>query len=124
MSRRVLIVDPNDAIRARIRSLIEKGGWEVLGEAADGQECIDKVNLFAPDLVILDLNMPVKNAIQAAAEIRKTQPATKLLVFTIHDSPVIRDEVLRAGIDGFAAKSSADQLLAEIARLLDPHGAS
>lgn len=119
MSHRVLVADPNDAMRAKVRSLIEKAGWEVVGEAADGQACIDKVNLLAPDLVIFDLSMPVKNAIQAAAEIRKLKPSTKLVVFTIHDSDVVREEVLRSGIDGFAAKSAPSaQLISEAARLL------
>jgi DNA-binding NarL/FixJ family response regulator len=120
MSRRVLVADPNDVMRAKIRSLIEKAGWEVVGEAADGQECIEKVDFLTPDLVILDLSMPVKNAIQAAAEIRTLRRSTKLLVFTVHDSDVVRDEVLRAGIDGFAVKSSSSaELLSEAARLLD-----
>lgn len=120
MLRRVLVADPNDAMRAKICSLIERARWEVVGEAADGQECIDKVNLLKPDLVVLDLTMPMKSAIQVAAEVRKASPSTKLLVFTIHDSDVVRDEVLRSGIDGFAVKSSsAAQLLSEAARLLD-----
>lgn len=123
MPQRVLVADPNDAMRAKVCSLLERAGWTIVGEAVDGQECIDKVDVLAPDLVILDLSMPVKNAMQVAAEIRERKPSTKLLVFTIHDSDVVRDEVLRAGIDGFAVKSaSSAELLSEAARLLGTPG--
>jgi DNA-binding NarL/FixJ family response regulator len=106
-------------MRTKIRSLVEKAGWEVAGEAASGQECIDRIKALAPELAIVELSMPVKSAIEVAAEIRKFGGPTKLLVVTVHDSDAIREEVLRAGADGFAVKSSSTtQLLAEARRLL------
>jgi DNA-binding NarL/FixJ family response regulator len=118
MPHRVLIADPHALMRSKIRSLMERAGWEVVGEAANGQECIERVVALVPDLAILDLGMPVKDAIQVASELHKIHLSTKLLVYTIHDSDVIREEVLRAGIDGIAAKSgSAAELLSEAARL-------
>lgn len=120
MPHRVLIADPYGAMRSKVRSLIEKSGWEVVAEAGNGQECIEQAQMHSPDLVILDLALPVKNAIEVATEVRKSHPSTKFLVFTVHDSEVVREEVLRAGMHGFAVKSSsAGKLLSEVRRLLD-----
>ena len=106
-------------MRAVIRSLFEKVGWDVVAEAADGQEAVEKSKSYNPDLVVLEMIMPVKNGVDAAAEIRQSSPSTKLLMFTIHDSEAIRDEVLRFGIDGFVAKSAPSaELLSEAERIL------
>ncbi len=106
-------------MRAVIRSVFEKVGWDVVAEAADGQEAVDKSQNYNPDLVVLEMIMPLKNGVDAAAEIRKTRPATKLLMFTIHDSDAVRNAVLRAGLDGYVVKSAPSAaLLAEAQRVL------
>jgi len=60
---------------------------EVCGEAENGKQAIEKVKQLKPDLVLLDINMPVMNGVQAAYEIRRIAPSTKIIFFTIHDSP-------------------------------------
>lgn len=120
MPDRVLIADPHDGMRAKIRSLIEKSGWEVVGEAANGEQCVELARALSPDLVILELNMPKRSLMEIVPEVRQFCPFTKFLVFTIHDADVIRGEVLRAGVHGFAVKSSSPvALLSEARRLLD-----
>ncbi|MGH9560305.1 MAG: response regulator [Terracidiphilus sp.] len=120
MPHRVLIADPHQGMRAKIRSLFENAGWEVVGEAADGQDCVHKAIALGPDLVVMELTMPLRNGLDAAAEIRKSRPSTKLLMISIHESDVIREEVLQAGVDGFAPKSlSGAALLAQARRLFD-----
>jgi len=122
MRGRVLLADPHDQMRAFVRSLFEKEGWEVVAEAADGQEAVEKSQSYNPDLVVLELTMPVKSGVDAAAEIRKIRPATKLLMFAIDDSAAVRDEVLRAGIDGYVPKSAASaELLSEAERIFRGH---
>jgi DNA-binding NarL/FixJ family response regulator len=122
MSPRVLVVEPHDQMRAVIRALFEKVGWDVVAEAADGQEAVEKSKNYNPDLVVLEMIMPLKNGVDAAAEIRQSSPSTKLLMFTIHDSEAIRNEVLRVGIDGFVAKSAPSaELLSEAERILGQH---
>lgn len=119
MSHRVLVADPHEQMRAAIRSVFEKAGWQVVAEAADGQEAIERCKSCNPELVVLEMSMPVKSGIEAAAEIREICPAAKLLMFTIHDSEAVREEVLRIGFDGYAAKLFAgSDLLSEAKRLL------
>ena len=119
MHYRVLVADPHDKMRAKVRSIFEKIGWDVVAEASDGKQAIDQSKHYNPDLVVLELLMPLKSGIDAAAEIRKIRPSVKLLVFTIDDSAAVRDEVLRAGIDGYAAKSApSTELISEAQRIL------
>lgn len=120
MPHRVLIADPHQVMRSRVRSLFENAGWHVVGEAANGQECVDQVIALAPDLVVFELSMPLKNGIEAAAEMRDIRPSTKLLMFTIHDSEAVHQEILRAGVDAIVAKSSSGAaLISAASRLLD-----
>ncbi|MGH9687283.1 MAG: response regulator [Candidatus Acidiferrales bacterium] len=115
MPHRVLIADPHQVMRSRVRSLFENAGWQVVGEAANGKECVEQVEALSPDLVVLELSMPLKNGVEAAAEIRDFRPSTKLLMFTIHDSKAIHEEILRAGIDAVVVKSSSGAVLLSVA---------
>jgi len=72
----------------------------------DGEEALEKVRKLKPDIVLLDVNMPVMNGIQAAYEIRRIVPSTKLIFFTIHDAPETA-AVLGLLADGFVPKSAA-----------------
>jgi len=74
--------------RGRLCALFLFGiSMEVCGEAENGKQAIEKVKQLKPDLVLLDINMPVMNGVQAAYEIRRIAPSTKIIFFTIHDSP-------------------------------------
>jgi DNA-binding NarL/FixJ family response regulator len=106
---RILVADDHEALRMGLCALIgHKAGWQVCGEAANGEEAIAKVRDLAPDVVILDLTMPVINGFEAAAEIRRIAPSTKIVFFSVHDVPVVAREV---GADVFVSKSSAAQVL-------------
>jgi DNA-binding NarL/FixJ family response regulator len=118
MPNRILVADPHEAMRARIRTILEGAGWKVIGEAVNGHDLLEKVKELAPDLVVLDLYLPVKGGLEAATEILKYFPSTKLLVFTVHEDEHIRNEALRIGLHGYALKSSAASLLAEVNRIL------
>lgn len=119
---RVLIVDDHQVLRDGLRSLLAGDSrWEVCGEATDGQEAINKVRDLHPDLVILDVTMPVKNGLIAAREIRLLAPSAKILMFSMHESPTMRAELKRVGADGFVLKSAASSdVIAAVARLLQP----
>lgn len=117
-ARRVLIAEPHAVMRSTIRALFEKADWEVVGEACDGEEAVKKAKELGPELVVIEISMPRRNGVDAAAEILKHRPSTKLLAFSIHDSEAIREEVLRAGVHGYAVKSAPAELLSEAERLL------
>jgi DNA-binding NarL/FixJ family response regulator len=92
--------------RSTIRSLLTWHSFPVCGEAEDGKEAIQKVKELKPDVVLLDIEMPVMNGIQAAHEIRRISPSTKILFFTIHkDEAISGARVMRA--EGFVTKSAA-----------------
>ncbi|MGA9884580.1 MAG: response regulator transcription factor [Candidatus Acidiferrales bacterium] len=121
MPYRVLIADPHQVMRSRVRTLFENAGWQVVGEAANGKECVEQVEALAPDLVVLELSMPLKNGVEAAAEIRDIRPSTKLLMFTIHDSEAVHEQILRAGVDAVVVKpSSGAALLSAAAKVMGP----
>lgn len=95
--------------------------WQICGEAKDGQEAIDKVLELRPDIVILDVTMPVKSGLVAAGEIRRLNPSGKILMFSVHDSPTMHREVKRVGADAFVMKSAPScDLIAAVVQLLRP----
>jgi DNA-binding NarL/FixJ family response regulator len=113
---RVLIADDHAVVRIGLRSLFaRKAGWQVCGEADDGNTAIAKVLQLAPDVVILDLTMPGMNGFNAAREIRRIAPSTKIILFSIHDIPSITGQ---AGADAFVPKTSPPaELISVIERL-------
>lgn len=120
---RILVVDDHEVIRRGIRSLLARDSVEVCGEAANGKQALEKVLELKPDLVILDVSMPVIDGIEAAREIRRLAPCTKIVFFTIHDSAVIKEIVQETGADTFALKSdAATDLVVTVKRLLQPVG--
>jgi DNA-binding NarL/FixJ family response regulator len=93
----------------------------ICGEAEDGRQALDQVKALSPDLVLLDINMPVMNGIQAAFEIRRIAPATKILFVTVHEcTPEAQAAVRLLGAHGFVSKSCAGtELIPALKRLLD-----
>ncbi len=109
MPHRVLIVDDNALLRSLLRTCIEKDSeWKVCGDAENGREAVKKVEELNPDVVILDLQMPVMNGLEAARRIHAMSPRTAMLMFTIHDSPQLLQEARAAGIRDVISKT--DQL--------------
>ncbi len=105
---KILIVDDHEIVRHGLRALLQDHeGWEVSGEAIDGRDAVAKVELIKPDLVILDIEMPNLNGLDAAREILRQDPNMKILVLTIHDSEQLIREVLNVGAKGFLLKSDA-----------------
>lgn len=102
----VLIVDDHKAARTAVRSLLDWHDLEVCGEAENGKQAVEKVKELDPDLVLLDINMPVMNGIQAAYEIRRIAPWTKILFFTVHDAPSFEAATRMLG-HGFVSKANA-----------------
>jgi DNA-binding NarL/FixJ family response regulator len=113
----VLIVDDHEIVRMGVRQLLSRSPeLEVCGEAASGGQALQKVAELGPDLVVLDLSLPEMNGYQVFAEIRRMAPQTKVVFFTMHNTPTTAREI---GADGFVAKTSAtDQLASTLVGLL------
>jgi DNA-binding NarL/FixJ family response regulator len=111
---RILIADDHDLIRRGVRDLLAaRSGWQVVGEACNGAEAVQKAVSLKPDVAILDFSMPELNGPGAAAQIAEKVPETGVVVLTMHDSEQVMREVLQAGARGLVLKSDADRDLLE-----------
>ena len=112
----VLLVDDHQVIRKGLRLVLEDSGEiEVVGEASNGEEAIELTFQYTPDLVIMDLNLPGIDGIQAMKMIKDIKPDQRVLVLTMHEDPIYLDKVLAAGGNGFVLKRVADvELLSAI----------
>jgi two-component system response regulator NreC len=121
---RILIVDDHQLVRKGIGFLLE-GNWDICGEAENGQEAILKVGELKPDLVILDLSMPIMSGTAAARQIRRVAPDTKIVFLSMHDSETIIELTRLAGADACLTKRCTPQELNRaIATVLKDHSAS
>ena len=118
MSNRILLVDPHEGLRRRIRSTLEDAGFEVCGEAANGLEAIERTRALQPDLVITEIWLPLMNGLEAIPELAKRAPGAKIVVFTVDDVDELRREALRLGAHSFVGKHNPERLLIELAKLL------
>jgi len=108
---RILIADDHEALRRGLRSALLGAGWQVCGEAGDGKQAIEKAAELKPDLVLLDLSMPVMSGHEAAREILRNNPGMKIVVFTMHESQQVRDALNKIGVHALAVKSAPLSLL-------------
>jgi DNA-binding NarL/FixJ family response regulator len=99
---RVLLVDDHDLFRTGLRNLLEEhGGVNVAGEAADGAEAVRLVRELAPDVVVMDLNMPTMSGVEATRHITALSPLTRVIVLTISEDNADVMDAIVAGACGF-----------------------
>jgi DNA-binding NarL/FixJ family response regulator len=117
--KRILIADDHDVLRRGIRTMLESDPeLEVCGEAADGKDALEKALAQAPDLIILDINMPIMNGIDVLRQIVRLRPQTKILAFSVHDSKQMVEEILSAGAHSYVSKGTGGQHLVQEVRAL------
>jgi len=120
MTKTVLVVDDSVPVRRTIRNLFnETDGFEVCGEASDGREGIEKAEELHPDLIILDLSMPVMNGIDAARILHRILPLVPLILFSGHSAVFREEEAKSVGISALVFKDeSIGTLLGRARRLV------
>jgi DNA-binding NarL/FixJ family response regulator len=116
MSVTVVLADDHPLVRQGVRRLLEREEFEILGEASDGLEVIGLAEQFHPDVILLDLSMPMLNGIGAVREIAKVSPRTKIIVLTMHTEEHLILEALRAGVKGCVVKTQAPEHLLQAIR--------
>jgi two-component system, NarL family, nitrate/nitrite response regulator NarL len=120
---RILIADDHEAVRKGVCAILSsRADVEVCGEAENGKETIEKANALRPDLIILDITMPVLNGFEAALEIRKTLPKVPILILSMHESNHLIGEAKRIGVKGYVTKTQVASTLLEAVDKLLRHG--
>lgn len=107
MCTKVMIADDHSLIREGIKQLLEfDGSIEVVSEAANGVECLDKLENHIPDILLLDINMPEKNGLEVLDEIKKKEYDVKVLILTVHNELEYLLRAVDIGVDGYILKDS------------------
>lgn len=120
MPIRVLLVDDHELVRKGIKALFNgSSDWHICGEAANGKEAVEKAVNLNPDLILMDISMPVMNGIEATKQIRKLRPHAKIVMLTMHDSPQIAAQTKQAGADACLVKSGGvEELLHSVSAIM------
>ena len=107
MSIKVMIADDHILMREGIKQLLEfDGSIEVVGEVSDGEECLAKLPLVRPEVLLLDINMPKKNGIEVLQDIKKRNIPVKVLILTVHNEIDYLLKAVDIGVDGYILKDS------------------
>ena len=101
---KVLVADDSDAIRQVLRDILDIGSHEVIGEAIDGEQAIEKFNELHPEILILDLAMPKKDGLMVVEEIMARNPSAKIILITASDNQAVIKDCLDAGALSFISK--------------------
>ena len=107
MKIRIVLADDHVLVRQGVKSLLEREGFLVVGEAGDGQDLVRIAKELQPDVVVLDIGMPLMNGLIATRELKRVCPNAKTILLTRHDEDQYVIEALRAGIRGYILKNQA-----------------
>jgi DNA-binding NarL/FixJ family response regulator len=120
MPAKILVADDHEVVRQGIRTILQaRPDWEICGEAGNGEEAIRLVRQLRPDVVIMDITMPVMSGLEAARELAKLQLPSRVLIFTMHESKSLGSSVRKAGAHGYVVKArAARDLIEALDRLL------
>jgi len=103
-SIRVLVVDDNMQMRHKVVQLL-KPDFEVVGTAADGKSALDLVMVLKPEIVVLDISMPILSGIEVASEMKQNESEAKIVFLTVHEDPDFVKAALNVGASGYVIKS-------------------
>jgi two-component system response regulator NreC len=114
MAIRIVLADDHVLVRQGLKSLLEREGFQVVAEASDGQEACGHVRSLQPDIAVMDISMPNLTGLNAAREMSRCSPKTKIILLTQHDEGQYIREALEAGAQGYVLKNqvASDLLLA------------
>src|SRR5215472_18632 len=100
----ILLVDDHQILRAGLRQILD-GHWQICGEAENGREAVEKALSLKPDLILMDISMPVVNGLEATKQIRHLGVPTKIAILSMHDSDQVAKQAEKAGAHAFLTKT-------------------
>lgn len=113
MTPRLLLVDDHKLLREGLRRAVEEAGFDVVGEAGDGEEAVRMATALRPDLVLMDVTMPVLDGIEATRRLRLSAPDARVVILTMHGEEETIDRALRAGAAAYLLKDCSSDQVAE-----------
>jgi two-component system response regulator NreC len=116
VSIRILLVDDHQLVRESLKALLEREQFQVVGEASDGRDAIQRAQALRPDVIVLDVAMPHLNGIDAVVEINRAAPSAKVIALTEHSEDPYVIAALRAGVKGYVLKNQASADLVRAVR--------
>lgn len=121
---RIVLADDHEVVRRGIRTILERHpSFEVCGVATNGQEAVERVLEVKPDVIIMDLSMPVLSGFEATLKIRRQAPRTKIVVFSVHESAEVEQVAYLLGADAYVRKNSSLQdLVSTVNSILENPG--
>src|SRR5437016_3325588 len=122
MPPRVLLADDHEVVRQALKALLERHGFQVVGEAPDGRAAVDAACRLRPDIAVLDVAMPLLNGVDAARELCRMSPATRVILLTALEDAHFVPEALQAGVRGFVMKSQGIDDLEDAIRTVQRGG--
>ena len=118
---RILIADDHGVVRKGLRLQLElHKEFEVVGEAGDGREAVAMADELSPDIIIMDINMPRMDGIEATKQIKKAQPGMVIIAVSVNDTPQVRELMQKAGASAFVSKNEAGERLYETIMAIEP----
>jgi len=122
MTTRILLVDDHPIVREGLKAVLQRrSGFEVVGEASDGTEALQKAGSLHPDVLVLDVTMPKMSGLEVCRVAREQSPNLEVLFVTQHDSPQMMREAIAAGAKGYVVKSNAARDLLNAVELVSQH---
>lgn len=120
MLLRILVVDDSPLIRQLVRACVEaQPGWSVCAEAANGQEAIEIARRYRPNLIVMDLSMPIMNGIEAARILHRLMPSVPLIMFTVFSTDTLEHQAIEAGFQRVVLKTQRlEELVSSIRSLV------
>lgn len=118
MCKTILVADDNSSIRFLIRSLLEHAGFVVCSEAENGTQAIERAKRCNPDLILLDLSMPLVNGAEAASVLKQMMPDKPIILFTLHEERAGMALAKKVGVDLFLGKDNGMSKLVESMKAL------
>ena len=113
MTLSVLVVDDHELWRGHVRAALkDHRQWSIVAEVSNGFEAIEKAAALRPDLILLDIGLPVLNGIAAARQILANDPQSRIMFMSANGSPAMVEAAMRMGVRGYLLKSDAHQLVA------------